>query len=445
MPQLFGDIYQNVRDSVFADGRDERDDIQYAIGLSASPTLRTLLFPAGTYGFRGKLTFPNAYQKIEFLSGAILRPLDSTSYVQVGTDVGIFPDASYQTIVGMRIDVTAYDNPDSDGTTAAPIVLHCRRSASVVFKKLRVTSELPVTCMVKLEELTKCKMIGGLLRGPGNSGSTGLMIADNSNDGFDPEVSPAPDWSSEVSALRLTIDGFDNAVWLACVTITNSFVACAFLNSNLSAILVDGSASLSPPDTGVPCKNLNLRGCRFDGARHYIHVSKTGALNASQFSACTFGAFNPVGDDDDDGGTRSIIRAEDAPAVTLYGVRFVGCAHDAVVDPPRAAVWQVDASTLEQSTDAFNAWNGLPMASGGGSNHLATMTSDGGTLRLGGNTVALNADNIGFFDTDPTAQTAYPLTWTASDRKTNLRGDPVADVLRTLIYDLAQMGIVKQT
>lgn len=351
MGQHLFDVYANVTDfgalalppallpTVLPVAREEatRSSIQDAINSG-----RHVLFPAGTYRFRGgPIRFPNATQRCTFLAGAILEPQDSSSYVIL--------TGAEQTLSGLRVEVPVH-------VAARSPVVEIYGASGLVLHELRVSvyamahSVSGPNAAVRVMCVEGCTFIGGRISGTLEADTVGLWLANSYDYDLEGDPNPSPgEWNfyadvsdeatrlarqtagressgaHRVGAVGLTIEEFGWAVRIGCVADNPHFVGCAFADSANGALTVtdDGDVvkeavvkallggsrlnDLSYAPTGAVAKGLTLVSCRMSGAAvpWYLLVDADGgddepggAIQGGVIMGCTFGTSVIAGEGD---------------------------------------------------------------------------------------------------------------------------------------------------
>lgn len=152
-----GTAYANVVDygALVSTRSRAEEDANRGFIQAAINSGRHVLFPAGTYRFRGGvITFLNADQRCTFLAGAVLQPADSSSYVVVS--------GARQVLTGLRIetpaDVAAHSPDDGDVAVALTELAFIRQVGGRFQPGPAVAANATV---VRGLALLGCRMYGG--------------------------------------------------------------------------------------------------------------------------------------------------------------------------------------------------------------------------------------------------------------------------------------------
>lgn len=239
--------------------------IQNAIG-----TGKQVLFPKGTWPFSGVIWFLNDDQACDFLAGAVLQPVDDSSYVRI--------TGRRQSFDGLRIE------PASGITPHNPLV-DIDDADELVLDELRVTlhappevPEVPTRALVRVQDTVGCRLIGGRISGVAGTGRVGLWITAGGSDRAPRDVTATGLWIRNLDwAVR--IDGSPTGVTLLSCALLNNPRGAVFLTSEgdspnvVSGFrLIDSRMAKGNPEQYVwiggetTCKGAVITGCTFDTA-----------------------------------------------------------------------------------------------------------------------------------------------------------------------------------
>lgn len=286
---------------------------------------KQVMFPPGTYRFRGCVEFPNDEQGCEFLAGAILQPDNASSYVKI--------TGKRQAFLGMRIEAA----PDLQAHSP---LLDLYGADDVVLEALQVRVTLMDTSVsgpraaVRAMCLTGCTFDGGTIVGGLEPGTIGLWLAYSYDHAKDTDPNPSPgEWmafpddaaqaraqsasgASAVVASGLGISSFGLAVRVGCVSRDIELVDCTFTDNVDGAVavrddrdvLLDTHIRLMDPEllasagAAVPVQSvvtgLNLASCHLGGASppQFVWVQAIGGdgnggggVHGGSVVGCTFG------------------------------------------------------------------------------------------------------------------------------------------------------------
>lgn len=451
MSRSLAATFANVHDfDAVGDGHaDDSLAIQAAI---RNPFGKHVLFPAGVYriGPNARLAgwtdggagveFDVDGQRACFLAGARLQLEASAGVVRIS--------GSDQVFEGMRIHVGGHDGEEDDGSGVAGLgsdspmldVVACDR---LTFRDLRVSANVGVSALVRLRSVASCRFTGGRLLGNSDT-AIGLQLGR--------EDGAAPTAVSGISALGLTIDSVGIGVAISAVAEAVRFTGCRFGDTPLGGIVVGGERA-----TTVRC--LSVLGCRFtEGAPdRWLHVSENATVRGMTVSGTRFGALvsetadDPArpGDGSPDHGR--IFQVDGA----LSGALVRGCVHDGAGDARGTVAWELGGvSVLGGVADIANAWEAIETVGGTRTGRVSQFTSDEeGTLSITATavkfdtTLPVSQAALGFFGTTPTAGDG-PFTLAspgASELADGASAAEVREVLKTLVADLQQMGLLRST
>ncbi len=496
-----GTAYANVVDygAMAITGSRAEEDANRGFIQAAINSGRHVLFPAGTYRFRGgAITFLNADQRCTFLAGAILQPADSSSHVVVS--------AARQVLTGLRIETPA------DVAAHSPL-LDVQEASGVRFQEPRISvftisdSEVGPRCAMRVAGLSGCLLIGGRISGTAQAHSVGLSFTS----------SVAGD-ADQVAAVGLSIALFAWAVRIGRDARNPTFVGCEFANNVSGAVLVtdDGDVAVAltelafirqvggrfQPGPAVVAnatvvRGLALVGCRMYGGAppRFVAVSADlgtsnpgGAIEGGVVMGCTFGvAVAATSGGEGQATSKAVAGASSVPPLrvgrtaavnksiagaaqakssksavaqgqaqsesdgdcifeikgSVTGLVVSGCY--SAPDGLRASAWRIPAgAALSTCCDMFNTWAEADVALGDNQHLLPRMsTNELGRLTLTADEVSVDTTAIGFFGAAPAASgvvTGSGGPAVRGDRTLSARTAQL--VLQQLVRDLVDLGLV---
>ncbi len=415
MSQELYDLYANVQDTAYGAYGDGTHDDTHAIQLAIDNAEgRHVLFPAGfnphtglvaPYVITAPLKFTHAHQRCVFLAGALLEFQSDAARVEI--------TAPSQTFVGLRLHTGTANGfpifPDpcllidgADDLLLEDVYVACGTATTLV----RITNTLGVT------------FEGGLVDGLSAAvGNTGLEIGAG---------------AANVGALSLAINNIGHGV-----VFTGSSAGISLVNGTVegvgqNAVEVRAGACVR----GLSFTGVHMEAGIADGAFEFVVVQESGGVSGGSFRGCIFGGFNPTVDTT----PRRIFRI----GGTWQGVSVAGCQHLEGGNPVDAYVWELeDTASVSRSSDLFNFWDRIPVATGPRAGDLSRVASDFGKVSFGATAVRIVSDKIGFFKADPVPRPAAYEVGPGGSRR--LVAGNEQQVLARLLRDLADLGLLRCT
>lgn len=386
-----------------------------------------VLIPHGEFWIDSDVEFPNDGQRCTFLAGASLRLIGA----------GVRITGKRQSFYAMNVagDATSPPDPcvDIDGADDLLLV------------DFRASCNLAVT-LVRVRNAN-----GVLIHGGHISGVNELNLNTGINLGAGVK---------NFRAKRLTIDHLGHGVILDDETQGVSFTDGTIEAEHQEMILVRGTVyGLALIGMHMESGTSALHDDPVDpdavttmaGAYHFVVVSSTGAVRGALFLGCELGALRPPDGTDSD---LTLRRRVFLIQGTWDGVTVMGCWHNggnraAILD----AVYEISSpAVVTRSGDMFNYWESVeqfgPERALTIPRKLPTVNftdlGSGAALRLTAPSIRLDCTRLGFFGVAPVEQPGVYVVGTGPEGR-NLTTDAVETVLRTLLWDLSRLGLIRCT